>query len=451
MKENDVNLLVIGGGSGGVRAARIAAQHGARVAIAESANFGGTCVNRGCVPKKLMVYASRFPDQFQASEAFGWEITEDPSFNWHRLRGHKDVEITRLEELYERNLKGVGVETFADHAEIIDGHTVRLRDASRLITADQILIATGGRPMVPEFPGNELAITSDEVFHLPSLPNRVLIVGGGYIAVEFAGIFAGLGSKVTQYVRGPQLLRGFDQDVALLLAEHLERRQIQLHYGLEIRRIERTNDALRVTASDGQTIDVDTVILCTGREPNTQGLGLERAGIKTNQDGAILVNSVGQTNVESVYAIGDVTNRLNLTPVAIREGHAFADRLYGGIDAPALNYDLVPTAVFSTPEIGVIGLTEQAAREKYPELRVLKTKFRAMDSAFAGSQDQVFIKVLVDGPSDRVIGMHLLGDGVAEMIQLVGVSLSANAKWKDFRDTVALHPTVAEEIVTLRG
>ncbi|OBY85902.1 glutathione-disulfide reductase [Delftia sp. JD2] len=451
MDKKDFDLFVIGGGSGGVRAARIAAQHGARVAIAESANFGGTCVNRGCVPKKLMVYASRYADQFTSGAAYGWTLPGQPEFQWGRLIGHKDVEIQRLEGLYERNLQGSGVETLSEHAEIVGPHTVKLHSSNRLATANTILVATGGRPDVPAFPGNELAITSDQLFHLSEQPKRVLIVGGGYIAVEFAGIFAGLGSQVTQYVRGPSLLRGFDEDLASLLSEHLARRNVRIQHGQEVRRIELQAGGLKVTASNGEMLEVDAVVLCTGRRPKTEGLGLDSVGMETSADGAIMVDPFGRTSVESIYAIGDVTNRMNLTPVAIREGHALADRLYGGLDVPPLNYDLVPTAVFTTPEIGVVGLTEKAAREKYPELRVLKSKFRAMGPAFAGSQDQVFIKVLVDGPTDRVVGIHLLGDGVAEMVQLVGVALTANAKWSDFRNTVALHPTVAEEIVTLRG
>lgn len=451
MTQYDKDLLVIGGGSGGVRAARIAAQHGARVAIAESANFGGTCVNRGCVPKKLMVYASRFPEQFRASQAFGWAQGEPPRFDWAHFLLRKDAEIARLESIYERNLQSAGVETLADHAGIVDAHTVRLRDSGRVVSTGTILVATGGRPSVPQFPGNELAITSDEVFQLSERPQRVLIVGGGYIAVEFAGIFAGMGSEVTQFVRGPHLLRGFDQDIAALLATHMEQRHIRLRYGQEVRRIEQVAGGLQVSASNGDVLEVDAVILCTGRQPNTSGLGLASARVATAADGSIVVDDFGRTNVDSIYAIGDVTNRVNLTPVAIREGHALADRLFGGMQVPPLNYGLVPTAVFSTPEIGVVGMTEAAARARFPALRVLTTQFRAMGQAFAGSQEQVFIKVLVDGATDRVLGMHLLGDGVAEMIQLAGVALTAHATWSDFRATVALHPTIAEEIVTLRG
>ncbi|GGP26349.1 glutathione-disulfide reductase [Silvimonas amylolytica] len=450
MQHPDVDLFVIGGGSGGVRAARIAASHGARVAIAESANFGGTCVNRGCVPKKLMVYASRFPDQFKASRGYGWSPTESV-FNWHDLITHKDTEINRLEGIYRTNLEKSGVSIHADHAEIVDAHTILLGLSGQRVTAGTILIATGGHPTRPDFPGNELAITSDEAFHLPELPERVLIVGGGYIAVEFAGIFAGLGSEVTQVIRGDHLLRGFDTEVAGILAEHQARRGIKLVRGQSLQRIVQIADGLRATLSDGLTLDVDTVMLCTGRAPNTRGLGLANVDVKTNEHGAIVADRHGRTNVPSIYAIGDVTDRLNLTPVAIREGQAFADRLYGGLTVPDFDYEMVPTAVFSTPEIGTVGLPEHIARERYPQLKVLKTKFRAMTQLFGGLEDQVFVKVLIDGPSDKVVGLHLLGDGTAEMAQLIGVALTANATWADFRHTVALHPTVAEEIVTLKG
>ncbi|MBB5193545.1 glutathione reductase (NADPH) [Silvimonas terrae] len=450
MQQHDVDLFVIGGGSGGVRAARIAANHGAKVAIAESANFGGTCVNRGCVPKKLMVYASRFPDQFRASRGYGWTPGE-AEFDWSSLITHKDTEISRLEGIYQTNLEKAGVTIHADHAEIIDPHTIELGRSGQRISAGTILIATGGHPTRPDFPGNELAITSDEAFHLPEQPERVLIVGGGYIAVEFAGIFAGLGSEVTQIIRGDHLLRGFDEEVAELLAEHQARRGIKLLRSQGLQRVVQTAEGLRVTANDGFTLDVDTVMLCTGRAPNTRGLGLANVDVKTNERGAIVVDNHGRTNVPSIYAIGDVTDRLNLTPVAIREGQAFADRLYGGMSVADFDYEMVPTAVFSSPEIGTVGLPEHTARQRYPQLKILKTRFRAMTQLFGGLEDQVFIKVLIDAPTDKVVGMHLLGEGVAEMAQLVGVALTANATWSQFRQTVALHPTVAEEIVTLKG
>ncbi|MFC5742905.1 glutathione-disulfide reductase [Dyella tabacisoli] len=450
MEKYDVDLCVIGGGSGGVRAARVAAGHGARVAIAESANFGGTCVNRGCVPKKLLVYASRFPDQFRASHAYGWS-SEQATFDWKALIQHKDVEIARLERIYETNLDKAGVAIHHDHAQIIDPNTVQLARSGQRISAKTLLIATGGHPVRPAFPGADLAITSDEAFHLAELPKRVLIVGGGYIAVEFAGIFAGLGSEVTQVIRADRLLRGFDDELAELLAEHQDRRGIRLLRGQVLQRIERTPDGLRATTADGSTIDVDVVMLSMGRAPNTRGLGLPGTDVKVDEDGAIIVDVHGRTNQPSIYAIGDVTNRLNLTPVAIREGQALADRLFGGLDVPDFDYEMVPTAVFSSPEIGTVGLPEHVARTRYGNLRVLKTKFRSMAQAFAQIQDQVFIKVLIDGDTDKVVGVHLFGEGVAEMIQLIGVALTAHARWSDFRHTVALHPTIAEEIVTLRG
>lgn len=446
---HDFDLFVIGAGSGGVRAARIAATHGARVGIAEASRYGGTCVHRGCVPKKLLVYASRFRDQYVASRAYGWQLGELPAFDWSQLRDRKDAELDRLEGIYQRNLHAAGVETIGEFARIVDAHSVRLLGSNRLVTAGRILVATGGRPAVFGFPGHELAITSDDVFHLPEQPRRVLVVGGGYIGVEFAGILAGMGSEVTQFVRGPRLLRGFDPDVSDLLAAHQARRGIRTLFGPEVRSIEKVATGLRVSDSAGTHLEVDQVLLCTGRVPNTRGLGLEDAGVETDAIGAIRVDDEGRTNVDSIFAIGDVTDRVNLTPVAIREGHAFADRHYGTGPAMPMDYHLIPTAVFSTPEIGTVGLTEEGAREQYPQLRVLQTKFRAMAQAFAGSQDQVFIKVLVDGATDRVVGVHLFGDGVAEMIQLVAVALTAGATWTDFRRTVALHPTIAEEIVTL--
>lgn len=450
MNQYDFDLFVIGGGSGGVRAARVAAQHGARVGIAEGANFGGTCVNRGCVPKKLMVYASRISDHLKSAAAYGWSVPP-AQFKWSELVGRKDVEIERLEDTYERNLQGVGVQTFSEHARLVDPHTIHLRDSDREVTAAKILIATGGRPLMPHFPGVELAITSDEVFHLPEQPKRLMILGGGYIAVEFASIFAGLGSQVTQVVRGPSLLRGFDEDVVEVLREHLARRGIHLELNASIEKIERIGGALRVTSTEGNRTEVDVVLLSTGRRPNTDGLGLDVVGVRQGPGGAIVTDGAGATNIETIFAIGDVTDRMNLTPVAIREGQAFSDRHFGGLDVIDFDYERVPTAVFTTPELGVVGLPEHVARQRFPKLRVLKTKFRAMAQAFAGATDQVFMKILVDEETDEVVGVHLLGDGTAEMIQLVAVALNANATWAQFRHTVAVHPTVAEELITLKS
>jgi glutathione reductase (NADPH) len=450
MTQHDFDLFVIGGGSGGVRAARIAAQHGARVGIAEGANFGGTCVHRGCVPKKLMVYASRMADHLRSAKAFGWTVPT-AQFSWAELISHKDTEIERLEDIYERNVQGAGAQTFSEHARLVDAHTVHLLESGRTFTAGKILIATGGRPYRPDFSGADLAITSDEVFHLPTQPKRILIVGGGYIAVEFASIFSGLGSEVTQFVRGPALLRGFDEEVAGVLREHLSRRGIRIEFNETLERIERVAGGLQVTSKNGLVIEVDAVMLSMGRRPNVEALSLGAVGVRTDSQGAILVNDEGRTNVESIFAIGDVTNRLNLTPVAIRQGQAFADHYFGGKSVGPLDHARVPTAVFTTPEVGVVGLPEHVARERFPRLRVLRTKFRGMAQAFAGSADQVFMKVLIDEDTDRVVGVHLLGDGTAEMIQVVAVALNADATWRHFRQTVALHPTVAEELVTLKG
>jgi glutathione reductase (NADPH) len=450
MSKFDFDLVVIGGGSGGVRAARVAAQHGARVAIVESANYGGTCVHRGCVPKKLLVQASRFPRSAASARGYGW-TAEAGELDWRRLISHKDTEIDRLEDVYERNLQGVGVQTFHAHARLVDAHTVQIDAEDRRLTAERVLVATGGRPATLDIPGKEFAITSDEAFHLEELPKRVVVVGGGYIAVEFAGIFRGLGSEVDQIVRGPRLLSDFDEDIAAVLERHMTQQGIRLHLSQEIARIDKTASGLVVTTSKGSRLEVDTVMQAVGRRANTDDLGLQSVGVTMDNSGAIVVDEQGQTNIASIHAIGDVTDRLNLTPVAIREGQAYADRVFGGMDVPVLDHQTVPTAVFTSPEIGVVGLTEQAARARYPDLRVLTTTFRAMTLAFGGSPDQVYVKVLVDRPTDRVVGVHLLGEGVAEMIQFIAVAMIAGATWEHFRATVALHPTIAEEIVTLKA
>jgi glutathione reductase (NADPH) len=450
MNQFDVDLFVIGAGSGGVRAARVAARHGARVAIAEGANYGGTCVHRGCVPKKLMVYASRFPDQFKASEGYGWS-SEPSKFDWSRLIANKDVELARLEGIYRRTLHDAGVQAFNEDAALVDEHTVELRVSGKRISASKILIATGGVPDRQRFEGADLAITSDEVFHLESLPARVMVVGGGYIATEFASIFRGLGSEVTQLVRAPSMLRGFDDDIVAVLDEQLRARGVRLQMNENVEQIRSRNGALHVTTTGGQELDVDVVLLSTGRHPNTRNLGLDAVGVVVDSRGAVVVDSIGQTNVPSIFAVGDVTNRLNLTPVAIREGQAFADRHFGNLGVAELDYTRVPTAVFTTPEVGVVGMSEKLARAQFNRVRVLKTQFRPMDTSFAGLQDQFAMKVVINEDTDRVVGVHLLGEGAAEMIQMVGVALTAGATWAQFRHTVALHPTIAEELVTLKG
>ncbi len=450
MNKYEVDLFVIGAGSGGVRAARVAALHGARVAIAEGANYGGTCVHRGCVPKKLLVYASRFPDQFKVGEGFGWTLGA-ADFDWQRLIADKNTELARLEGIYQRTLLGAGVQTFSEDASLVDAHTVELRVSGKRVTAERILIATGGVPDRPRFEGSQLTITSDEVFDLEEQPKRVLVVGGGYIASEFASLFSGLGSEVTQLVRGPSLLKGFDDDIVSVLETQVTRRGVRICRDDTIEQIRRKNGALHITAASGQAFDADVVLMSTGRHPNTRNLRLDAVGVDIDSRGAVVVDGLGQTSVASIFAVGDVTNRLNLTPVAIREGQAFADRHYGNLEVAGIDYARVPTAVFTTPEVGVVGLSEKLARKQFPSVRVLKTQFRPMATAFAGRDDQFLIKVVIDEGTDRVVGVHLLGDGAAEMIQMVGIALTANAIWKDFRQTVALHPTIAEELVTLKG
>ena len=449
MSDFDVDLFVIGAGSGGVRAARIAAGYGARVMVAEEYRVGGTCVIRGCVPKKLMVLASRFTDDFEDAEGFGWSVGER-RFDWTTLIANKDREIDRLERIYRTNLDKAGVEIVDSRAVIEGPHAVRLVASGKLVRARVILIAVGAHPvMQPVIPGGELGITSNEVFHLERQPERVLVVGGGYIAVEFAGIFAGLGSKVTLLHRGDKLLRGFDEDVRDLLAEAYTMRGIDLRLGMTLERLEKTAGGIRASLSDGQTVEVDQVLVATGRRPSTEGLGLGTAGITCDAAGAIPVDGYSRTLIPSIYAVGDVTNRAALTPVAIREGHAFADTVFG--DKPVMvDHSLIPTAVFSTPELGVVGHSEYTARASCPNVVIYKTAFRAMRATLSGREDRVFMKLVVDGDTDKVLGAHIMGPDSGEMIQLVGVAMTMGATKADFDRTIAVHPTAAEELVTMR-
>jgi glutathione reductase (NADPH) len=451
MSEFDVDLFVIGGGSGGVRAARISAGYGARVMVAEEYRYGGTCVIRGCVPKKLMVVASRFKDDFGDAAGFGWQV-EEPRFDWATLVSQKNREIGRLEEIYRGNLQKAGVETLDERAVIAGPHEVRLERSGRTIRARHILVAVGARPvMEPVIPGGELGITSNEVFDLERFPERILIVGGGYIAVEFAGIFAGLGSRVTLLHRGDRLLRGFDAEIRDLLGEAYVKRGVDLLLKTTLESLERTRDgAIGATLSDGRMIEVDQVLVATGRRPNTEGLGLERVGVDVDRVGAIPVDSYSRTIAPSVFAVGDVTNRANLTPIAIREGHAFADTVFGG--KPTLvEHDLIATAVFSTPEIGVIGMSEGAARAKLgDDVVIFKTSFRPIRATLSGRDERTFMKLVVEGYSDRVIGVHVMGPDAGEMIQMAGVAVTMGATKADFDRTVAVHPTAAEELVTMR-
>jgi glutathione reductase (NADPH) len=397
-----------------------------------------------------MVYASRFSHDFEEAAGFGWSLGE-ASFDWSTLIRNKDREIDRLEGIYRMNLEKAGVEIVGSRAVIEDEHTVRLLKTGARIRARYILVAVGAHPTLePVIPGGELGITSNEVFHLESLPERILIVGGGYIAVEFAGIFAGLGSRVTLLHRGDKLLRGFDEDLRDALGEAYAGRGINLALGKTVHRLDKARDGIAATLSDGSTLTVDQVLVATGRRPNTDGLGLERAGITVDEVGAIPVDAYSQTLIPSVYAIGDVTNRANLTPIAIREGHAFADTVFGSRPT-MVDHDLIPTAVFSTPEIGVIGCSEAVARSIYGDVDVYRTAFRPMRATLSGAADRVLMKLIVDKATDKVVGVHIMGHDAGEMIQLAGVAVTMGATKADFDRTVAVHPTAAEELVTMRS
>lgn len=443
-----VDLFVIGAGSGGVRAARIAAGYGARVMVAEEFRYGGTCVIRGCVPKKLLVLASRFADHFRDARGFGWSIG-DARFDWARLREAKEREITRLEGIYRRNLEAAGVET-VDTRAVLDGPTrVRLLATGETIEAARILVATGGTPFRPDIPGADLAITSNEVFDLEALPSTMMIEGGGFIAVEFACLMQRLGVGVTLVYRGEQVLRGFDDDVREELAQAMRAAGIEVLLGTEIRAI-RADGAGRIAElSDGTTRHPGVIMLATGRRPATDALGLEEAGVRLGPRGEILVGADSRSSVDTIWAVGDVTDRIALTPVAIREGHAFADTVFGA-QAWTCDHENVPSAVFATPEIGVVGLTEAQARERHPRVRVYRTSFRPMSATFSDDSSPMMMKLVVDDASDRVLGVHLVGPDAGEMIQLVGIAVKMGATKAQFDATVAVHPTAAEELVTLR-
>jgi glutathione reductase (NADPH) len=445
----EVDLFVIGAGSGGVRAARISSGYGARVMVAEEYRVGGTCVIRGCVPKKLLVYASRFADEFEDAAGFGWTVPE-PKFDWATLIANKDKEIARLEAAYTANLDRAKVKTVKSRATLLDPHTVKLAATGETIRARYILIATGGTPsMGKDIEGHEHVISSNEAFHLKELPRRILIQGGGYIAVEFAGIFNGLGSGVTLVYRGDNILRGFDDDVRNHLRTELEKRGIKVITKKIVEGVEKVDHGLCVGLSDHENIVVDKVMFATGRRPNVHGLGLEAAGVKLGPTGAIAVNEYSQTNVPHIYAVGDVTDRVALTPVAIREGHAFADTVFG--KKPVLvDHTNVPTAVFSEPEVGVIGLTEAQACEKLAKVDIYKTSFRPMKATLSGRDTRVFMKLVVDGITDRVVGAHIVGPDAGEIIQLIGIAVRMKATKADFDATMAVHPTASEELVTMR-
>ncbi len=444
----DYDLIVIGAGSGGVRAARVAASHGARVAVAEEFRVGGTCVIRGCVPKKLYVLASRFKDDLEDAKGFGWRVGET-SFDWSALVSAKEKEITRLSGLYEQTLGNAGVELIRARATLAGPNAVHFSDG-RTASARYILVATGGAPVLaPHIPGLEWGLSSNEIFDLPSFPQRLLIVGAGYIAVEFASIFARLGAKVYLAYRADLPLRGFDEDLRARVAEALTTAGVAHHVAALPTRIDKSAKGYKVAMSDGETLDVDAVLVATGRRPLTQNLGLERAGVATRENGAIIVDAHSRTNVPSIYAVGDVTDRINLTPVAIREGHAFANSVFGDLPT-TVDYDCVPSAVFTTPEVGAVGLTEAAAREKFGALDVYETSFRPMRATLSGRAERIYMKLIVLAETQRVVGAHIFGPEAGEMAQLVAIPMRMGATKRDFDATMAVHPTAAEELVTMR-
>lgn len=444
----DYDLFVIGGGSGGVRAARVAAGEAeAKVGLAEGDRYGGTCVIRGCVPKKLMVFASEYSGMADEAEAYGWQasITD---FNWGTFKGKLNAELDRLEGVYRKLLAGSGVDTFDQRARIADAHTVELADGTKK-TAKTILIATGGTPMRPDIPGVELGIVSDDIFHLDELPKKMLIVGGGYIACEFACIMNGLGVEVTQYYRGAQILRGFDDEARGLIADEMVANGIKLHTGTNVLEMKEENGQIWTKATNGDTNTYDKVMFATGRLPATTNMGLEEVGIELGRSNEVIVDKYSQTAVPSIYAIGDATNRVNLTPVAIREGMAFVETVFKG-NKTAVDHDLIPSAVFTQPEMGTVGLSEEAAAAQEP-IEVYVTSFRPMQTAFAGSQARVLMKLIVSQETRKVLGCHIVAPGAGEMIQLAGIAVKMGATKEDFDRVCAVHPTMSEELVTMRN
>jgi glutathione reductase (NADPH) len=461
MQAFDLDLFVIGGGSGGVRAARMAAQRGARVALAElhgTSGLGGTCVNVGCIPKKLYSYAAHYFEGFEESHGFGWEGTP-PRLNWARLKDNRRAEIARLNGVYRGLLVNSGVQLLEGHARFVDANTVRIdsrtsgETATRHLSARHVLVATGGRPHVPEFPGREHVITSNDIFDIEPFPGRLLVVGGGYIACEFASIFNGLGSKVTQLYRGAQVLRGFDDDVRHFLAAEMVKKGVDLRLDADVSAIGKTPAGLSVRLKDGASVTVDAVLYATGRVPNVEGLGLESAGVGQGGDGAVLVDDNYRTNVPSVYAVGDVTARVQLTPVALGEAMVVVDHLFGTASGKAprdMSYEFIPTAVFTQPSIGTVGLSEAQARERFGEIKVYRSEFKALRHTLSGSSERTLMKLVVDAATDRVVGLHMVGADAGEIVQGFAVAMKAGATKAVFDRTIGIHPTAAEEFVTMR-
>jgi glutathione reductase (NADPH) len=446
MSQHDYDLFVIGAGSGGVRASRIAAGHGAKVAIAEAWRVGGTCVLRGCVPKKLLVYGAHVAHDLEDAAGFGWTIGRS-THDWPKLIANKDKELDRLHAAYLKLLSNAGVELIQGQAKVVAPDAVEVNH--RRITAKTILVATGGWPVIPDIPGRELAITSNEALDLKHRPERIVVVGGGYIAVEFAGIFAALGSKVTQLYRGEMILRGFDMDVRTFLADELKKKHIDLRLRTDVTRIDSTMRGLAVTLTTGAVIDADAVMMATGRAPNTASLGLAEVGVALKSNGAVVVDEWSRSSVPSIYAVGDVTDRMNLTPVAIAEGHAFADTVFGG-RSRKMDHANVPSAVFSQPSVSVVGLSEDAARAKGIAVDIYRASFKPMKHTLSGRDERILMKLVVERATDRVIGAHMVGPDAAEIIQGLAVAMKAGATKADFDATIGIHPTAAEEFVTMR-
>jgi len=446
----DYDLFVIGGGSGGVRAARVAAATGAKVGLAEEYRMGGTCVIRGCVPKKLMVYASGYPEMIAEAQAYGWDASIG-AFSWPDFRAKLHAELDRLEGIYRNLLNGSDVTIHDARAAVKDPHTVQVGDQT--VTAKHILVATGGYPVRPDIPNAELGLVSNDIFLMEKMPSSVLIIGGGYIACEFACILHGLGVSVTQFYRGDQILRGFDDEARNMLSAAMIARGIDLRLGTNIAQMEAASDQeqgpIRVVDTDGQEQVYDHVIFATGRAPSTAGLGLEEAGVTLGRAGEVIVDEYSQTGVPSIYAIGDVTNRVQLTPVAIREGMAFVDTVFNGKPTKP-DHDLIPSAVFTQPELGTIGLTEEQARAQ-ESIEVYATSFKPMQQSFAGKSDKVMMKLIVSQSTRKILGCHIVADHAGEMIQLAGIAIKMGATKEDFDRTVAVHPTMAEEIVTMKA
>ena len=450
MTKYDYDLFTIGAGSGGVRATRLAASYGARAAVAEEYRVGGTCVIRGCIPKKLFVYASEFAHMFHDAKGYGWSSGK-PHFDWKTLIANKDAEIDRLNGIYIRNLKNAGADIIDSRAVLKDAHTVHLVKEGRDVTAEKILIATGGAPWTDtSIEGHALGVTSNEAFHLDAFPKRVVIAGGGYIAVEFACIFRGLGAEVTLVYRGEDVLRYFDRDISVQVHREMQRMGIRIATGAVFTKIEDIGaGARRVHLSTGAKIDADLVFWAVGRKPATQGMGLEAAGVRLGKDGAVIVDEFSRTNIPNIFAVGDVTDRVQLTPVAIREGAAFAETEFN--DNPQkVDYAFIPKAVFAQPPVGSVGYSEEDARKKFGKIDIYKTDFRPMKNTLSGAESRTFMKLVVDAATDKVLGVHIVGEGAPEMVQCLAIAVKAGVRKKDFDDTMALHPTSAEELVLMR-